>query len=116
MPTNRFPSIGYKTRGPDFNFFEKTDVSATTFGGDSVDGYQPDMIIPFSTQSVIFINEGSGVVEYSLNGTTIHGELDSSGANSGFIFDNRVVSLIWFRVKTGSIGPITVSVQAWAVR
>ena len=115
MPTNNFPGIGYKTLGRDFNFFQKVAVSATTFGGGSVDGYQPDIIITFTTQGALFLNEGSGVVEYSFNGTTVHGELDSGGASKGLSFDNRVISMIWFRVKSGSSGPITISVQAWSI-
>ena len=117
MTTNRFPGIGYNaTTSVDFDFFEKLSVSATTFGGGSVSGQQPDMRIPFSTQSVMFINEGSGVVEYSFNGTTIHGELDSTKASAALSFDNRVVFYIWFRVKSGSSGPIVCSVHAWGTR
>lgn len=116
MTTNNFPGIGYKSRGRDFNFFQKLATTATTFGGGSADGYQPDMIIPFTTSGILMLNEGSGAVEFSLNGTTVHGELDSAGASKGLSFDNRVMSLIWFRVKSGSSGPITISVQAWSVQ
>ena len=63
MPTNNFPGIGYTTLGRDFNFYQKLSVTAITYGGGSVDGYQPDMIITFPTQSVIMLNEGTGVVE-----------------------------------------------------
>ena len=105
-----------KTKTNDFNFFQKQDVFWTTFGGGATDGYGPDMIIPFSTQSLVFINEGNGILEYSFTGKAVHGELDSSSLTKGLIFDNRVVSLIWFRVKTGSTGPIKISVQAWGIR
>lgn len=113
MPLNRFPGVGKTTIGRDFNFFEKLDVNWSTFGANSVDGYQPDMIITFTTTGITFINEGTGVVEYSFNGNTIHGELNSAGLSNKMTFDNRVVSKIWFRVKTGSSGPITISVTAW---
>jgi hypothetical protein len=116
MTTNRFPGIGYNTKGRNFNFFEKIAVSATTFGGGSADGYQPDTLISFPTQGITFLNEGTGVVEYSFNGTYVAGELDSTKASAGLTFDNRVVSFIWFRVKTGSSGPINVSVHAWGTR
>ena len=120
MPTNNFPNIGYKTHGKDFNFFQKVTVSAVTFGGGSVDGYQPDLLITFSTQGLIFNIEGSGsnVVEYSFNGNTVHGELTqpTAGARTTLTFNNRVESLIWFRVKSGSTGPITISVEAWSIR
>jgi hypothetical protein len=102
-----------KTQGRDFNFFQKVDVNWSTFGGGASDGYGPDLIITFTTQGLIFLNEGSGVVEYSFNGTTVHGELDSAGSTKMLTFNSRVASLIWFRVKSGSSGPIKVSVQAW---
>lgn len=113
MPTNRFPGIGKKNYGRDYNFFEKLNVVATTFGGDSVDGYQPDMAIRFPTTGLTILNEGTGIVEYSFNGHAVHGELDSAKASAGMSFDNRHVSLIWFRVKSGSTGPITIRVDAW---
>lgn len=116
MVSNNFPGIGFKTRGRDFNFYQKIAVNWSTFGGGSVDGYQPDMIITFSTQGVLFLNEGTGVVEYSFNGNTVHGELDSTKPSVGLTFDNRVISMIWFRVKSGSSGPITVRVDAWSIR
>ena len=112
MPTNNFPGVGRKT-GNDYNFFEKKDVIATTFGGDTVDGYQPDMIIKFASNSLMLANEGSGVIEYSFNGYTVHGELDSAKSSSAISFDNRIASRIWFRIKSGSSGPIMVRVDAW---
>lgn len=113
MPTNRFPGVGKKTYGRDFNFFQKLNVIATGFGSDSVDGYQPDMAITFPTTGITFLNEGTGVIEYSFNGNTVHGELNSASASAGMSFDNRHVSLIWFRVKAGSSPGIVVRVDAW---
>jgi hypothetical protein len=121
MPTNNFPGVGFTTFGRDWNFFQKKDISLTAFGADSIDGYQPDMLITFSTQGIIFTNEtapGAGkIVEYSFNGTTVHGELDAAATSltKQLIFNNRTVAKIWFRVKSGSTGPITISVQAWSV-
>jgi hypothetical protein len=102
--------------GQDFNYYKKVTVSNTTFG--IVDnGYSPDVIIPFTTQSVIFLNEDDAdVVEYSFNGFDVHGELSPILPSRGLTFDNRVICKIWFRVKSGSAGPITVRVDAWAVR
>jgi hypothetical protein len=110
-----------KRHGQDFNFFEKRTVSWTQFGAPDgytiADGYGPDMVITFPTYGLIFLNEGStNVIEYSFNGTTVHGELDS---NTGSLtkmltFNDRPVSLIWFRLKSGSAG--VVSVQAWGTR
>lgn len=118
MPTNNFPGIGYKKQGHDHNFFQKVAVSTNQFGGGSTDGYQPDLLITFSTYGVIFNTEGSSTntVEYSFNGTTVHGELVPGTNRATLSFPNRVISMIWFRVKAGSTGPITVSVEAWAIR
>ncbi len=114
MATNNYPGIGYKTIGHDYNFYNKLAVSATTFGGGSVSGQQPDFILPFTTQGVMFLNEGTGVVEVSFNGNTVHAELDSTKPSVSLTFDNRVVSMMWLRVKSGSTGPINVSIYAWA--
>ena len=114
MPTNNFPGIGYTNLGYDRNFFQKISVSATTFGGGSVDGYQPDMIIRFNTSSVMFLNLGTGTLEFSFNGNTVHGELSSANPSAGLVFDNRAISKIWFRVQTGSTAPIAVAVYAWS--
>lgn len=119
MVTNNYPNIGYKTQGKDFNFYQKVAVSATTFGGTSVSGAQPDIIITFPTESIMFLSEGSGstgVVEYSFNGNTVHGELDPSLPSKTLSFDNRTVSMIWFRIKSGSSGTVTIRVDAWGTR
>ena len=115
--TNNFPNIGYTTLGYQRNFYQKLSVTATTFGGGSVSGAQPDMIITFNTQGVQLLNLGSGatnVVEFSFNGQTVHGELNPTNPSAGLTFDNRVVSKIWFRIQAGSTGPVTVSVSAWS--
>ena len=123
--TNNFPNIGYTTVGRDFNYFKKLNISATGFGSASISGQQPDMIITFPTYSVIFTNltaAGTGtfvpnsVIEYSFNGQTVHGEIGSSPANVSLLFDNRVISTIWFRLQSGSSGSPLVSVQAWGIR
>ncbi len=100
--------------GQSFDFYQKVSVSNTTFG--VPDGYKYDILIPFSTYGVQFLNLGSGIVEYSFNGFDIHGELNPANPSAGLTFDNRVVSKIWFRVQTGSSGPIQISVQAWGIR
>ncbi len=115
--TNNYPGIGFTTFGIDHNCFTKISVSATAFGASSVDGYQPDYVIQFQPQTTMFVNLGSGTVEYSFNGTQVHGELNSANVNTAALtFQDRVISKIWFRVQSGSSGPIVVSVQSWATR
>jgi len=117
MTTNVYPGIGKITNGRDYNFYQKVSVVATDFGLNAVDGQQPDIIIPFPTQTVMFLNEDStNVVEYSFNGNTVHGELDPSKPSKGLTFDNRSLSLVWFRVKSGSTSPVVIRIDAWSTR
>jgi hypothetical protein len=123
MANNPFPTIGWTTQGRDYNFYQESAVTWSTFGQfTSNDGYSsPDMIITFSTQGLIFTNftapnTSNSAVEYSFNGQTLHGALDPAHNTTQLIFDNRVISTIWFRLRSGSSGPITVSVQAWGIR
>ena len=102
--------MGKITNGFDWNFFDKISVSSSTFNNTA------DVFIPFTTQGVMLLNLGTGVVEVSLNGNTVHMELNSANASAGLTFDNRVIGKIWFRIQTGSSGPIVVSVNAWATR
>jgi len=99
--------MGAITYGFDHNFFQKISVVATSFNNNA------DLFIPFVTQGIMMLNLGTGVVEISLNGQTVHMELNSANASAGLTFDNRVVSKMWFRVQSGSSGPIIVSVNAW---
>lgn len=101
-----FLNIGKKTQGKDFNFFQRVDVASSTFGNN------PDIIIPFSNNGIMFLNEGTGVVEVSFNGNTVHTELNSADSSAGLVFDNRAVSLVWFRLKSGT-PPISIRVEAW---
>lgn len=117
-----FPGIK-KTHGKDYNYFKSMSVTWTQFGAPDgytlADGYGPDQIITFPTYGVIFTNESTAqVVEYSFNGTTVHGQLDGTATSTTRImtFLNRPISLIWFRLKSGSAGPATVTVTAWGTR
>lgn len=118
-----FPRIK-KNFGRDHDYYKSLVVSWTQFGAPDgytlADGYGPDQIITFSTQGIMFTNETNGsVVEYSFNGTTVHGVLDGTNtpivsATRSVMFNNRVVSLIWFRLKSGGAGTITTT--AWGTR
>lgn len=94
------------TKGKDFNFFQKVNVSQTTFGGES------HIIFNFRNQCCFsMVNEGSGVVEYSFNGEVLHGDMTPGTSTEAMLFDNRRVSKIWFRVVSGTH---IVRVEAWA--
>jgi hypothetical protein len=117
-----------KYQGRSYDYFNKIPVTWSAFGGGN--NGNPDIFIPFSTDTVQFTNlttdgytqvAGGGalyntaVIEYSLNGTTVHGELGSGYHNTFLEFKNRVVGLVWFRIQSGS-GNATISVQAWGIR
>ena len=110
MPSNTFPNIGNTIYGRDFNFFKKMTVVATEFGDQSIDGNQPDMIITFPTYTVTFQLETDGSVEYSFNGTTVHGDMTAGRFSANLIFENRVISKIWFK------GAGIVRIEAWGIR
>lgn len=107
-----------KTQGRDFNFFQRTTVTWAQFGAPdgytTVDGYGPDLVITFPTYGVIFTHESGDPVEYSFNGTTVHGDLTANTDRDQLVFENRPMSLIWFRLKSGSTA--TISVEAWGTR
>lgn len=98
---------GSTDNGKDFNFFAKPVVSNAAFSN-----VAPDLVIAFRGKTGFQImNEGSGVVEISYNGNTVHGEFDSSKDSKTQKFDNRYVQKIWFRLKSGSA--CTMQVQVW---
>lgn len=102
-----------KTLGRDFNFFKKVTVTWNTFGGGNTDGKSPEIIIPFSTQGFILMNEdNSSIIEVSMNGSIVHDELNPGLPSKALAYDNRVASFIWFRLKSGASA--VVSIRAWA--
>lgn len=101
--------IGY---GRDFNFFKNVTPGSSTLGTFATDA---DVVITFPTYNVTFwmgSGLGAGTIQYSFNGYTVHGTIDSTGstAPSFLEFDNRVISKIWFS------GTGVVRVEAWAIR
>lgn len=90
-----------ETLGKDFNFFQ---VVAVTAGSFTVD---PDVQIAFrGARRMMFVCPAGTNVEYSFNGTTVHGRISSGQI---FNFDIRGEDKIWFQ------GSGTVDVHAWHV-
>jgi len=113
--TNTFPGIGYTNYGRNYNFFQKITVTATSFGGNTATGAEPDLIITFPTQGLLLLNEDpNNIVQVSFNGITVDDELNPSLPSKGIAYDNRVVSKIWFRMSSGSSA--IVSIRAWGIR
>ena len=97
------------TQGADFNFFQKVTVSGASFATNA------DVAINIKFQEGFTIsNEGTSVIEYSFNGTTLHGDLDSAKDSKTVKFDHRRVTAIWFRLKSGSSS--VVRVEAWSTK
>jgi hypothetical protein len=104
-----------KTVGFDFNFFQKTVCSWAVYGGGAHDGYSSDLLIPFSTQGILLLNETpSTIVKVSFNGQSDHDELNSLLPSQGVAYDNRVVCGVWFKITTGASAVI--SCRAWGIR
>lgn len=93
--------------GRDFNFYTKLSITSSTFGANC------DITITFPTYTIKFDLESTGVVQYSFNGNTVHGEMDSTQASKSLLFENRVASKIWFKLVSGTG---TVRVEAWGIR
>jgi len=87
-----------------FNYFENI----------SVDGYSfptvPQAQFNFIAQGISFLNRGSKILQYSFDGTNVHGDLDPSDASAGLTFDSRNEHRVWFK---GDDGYGTVRVEAW---
>jgi len=80
----------------------------------TVDGYDfpvvPQANFSFLSTAISFLNRSSYVIEYSFDGTTLHGDLNPSDSSSGVMCDNRVESKVWFRAVDG-YGDVRV--EAW---
>ncbi len=99
--------LGPITVGKDYNYFEKVTVASASFNS------EPDSFFNIKgQQSFSLVNEGTGVIEYSYNGTTLHGDMTPSSPTAAIFFDNRRVSKIWFRLKSGAAS--VVRVEAWS--
>lgn len=95
------------TWGKDFNFYRKLSVVGANFASTS------DILITFPTYTVNFSLESTGVVQYSFNGTDVHGEMDSTKSSKDLSFQNRQLCKIWFKLISGTG---TVRIEAWGTR
>lgn len=95
-----------KIEGKDFNYFRKITVSGASFPTDA------DVVIPIRGRvSLTLNNEGSGVVEYSFNGTNLHGDMTPGEGSENLKFEDRQVAFIWLRLKSGAASSIRI--EAW---
>lgn len=94
------------TYGVDFNYYKSFVVASTEFKT------KADVQFRFRGQSGFsLMNMGDNVIEYSFNGTKVHGTLVPDTASEAIQWDLRRVDHIWFRAPSGSS---EVRVEAWA--
>jgi hypothetical protein len=92
-----------------FNYFNKVHVSTTNFSDRQVTW-------TFNSAGILLLNESTvagRVLEYSFNGTDVHGDLDPTLPSAGIAFDNRHESRVYLRLKTAGASVIC-RIEAWA--
>jgi len=96
------------TQGIDHNTFKRVNVNYDSFDTLS------DVVFKYRHRNLSFsmVFEGTGTIQYSFNGNTVHGDMQSGTATASIFFDNRNVSGIWFRRSAGDGG--NVRVEGWA--
>jgi len=92
------------TAGIDFNRFFEATVSSGSFLAEA----DTNLLIRGPSLHFYITNTGANPVEFSFNGTTLHGRV---AASSERLFPFRRVSKVWLRVPSGST---TVEIEAWA--
>ncbi len=90
------------------NYYTRLDVSTTSF----------DVFCSwnFNSAGLILINESSttgDVIEYSFDGTTVHGSLDPDLPSNALAFNNRHECEIFFRRQSAGSN-VVVRIEAWA--
>ena len=86
-----------------FNYFKSFTISDTSFPT------TPQVNFEFNSTGFYLINRGSGVVYYSFDGETIHGDLNPSDSSIQIMFSARQENKIWFKAS----GSEVVRVEAW---
>lgn len=91
-----------------FNFFHKLSVSSTEF---------TKLSWAFNSAGILLLNLSptpADIIQYSFDGTTVHGDLVPGTPAAGLAFDNRVESAIFFRLAIAGSG-VLVRVEAWGL-
>ena len=87
-----------------YNYFEVLAVAVAAFPED------PQVTFNFVPDGFTFLNRGAAKIEYSFDGTTLHGDLDPADSSKSVAFNSRVEDRIWFRAPAGAS---TVRVEGW---
>ena len=92
-----------------FNFFDRVTVSTTAFTWVSWE---------FNSTGIMLLNESTtsaNIIQYSFNGTDLHGDLRPNSPSSSMAFDNRTESSIYFRLAPGA-GSAVLRIETWGSR
>lgn len=105
------PTINRAKSGLSDCYFQKVTVSSAGFTGNT----EPTIVVNVAggCNNFSLCNEttAASVVEVSYNGTTVQDELDSSLVTKFVLYNNRPISTVWFRLKSGASA--TVAIRAW---
>lgn len=95
--------LGPINQGFSHNFFQRLTVSNATFNN------QPDVILNIrGVPSVSIINEGSGTVVYSWNGSATHGDMVAGTPSSRLVFNHHGGNQLWFKLSSGAASSVRV--------
>lgn len=94
-----------------YNFFNRFLASTIEFHNNMVSW-------SFNSTGIMLLTESTAptdIVQYSFNGTDVHGEIRPNTPAAGLSFDNRTESRIYFRLVEGA-NPTIVRVETWGSR
>lgn len=78
-------------------YFNRITISSASFPTIT----SPSVNIGFAG-SFSLINEGTGTIEYSFDGSTVQGDLVPGTASQEMVFENTNYFVLWFRLKSGA--------------
>lgn len=91
-----------------WNYFQELSVNVSDFPD------TPQINFHFLSEGFSFLNKADRVVEYSFDGSTLHGNSDPTDNSVFLSFDDRVECKVWFRMGDDGYGSGLVRIEAWA--
>ncbi len=87
--------------------FQKFTILSSTFD------VEPDVVFDIiEYDSLLFINESNAIVEISFDGTSVHGELNSTLGIKSLLVNYSNINKIWFRLVAGVSATILIQNDA----
>ena len=91
------------------NFFTKLQISSTSFTTAQRAKWGFNSV---GLALLVESNDATDVVQYSFDGTNVHGDLTPLLPSEGIVFDNRFENNVWFRRATPG-DAVIVRIEAW---